>query len=77
MLNEIMAEQSQDVNMEQGAIGLGENQVNVESQDGLGLQAVGGVHTIGRKCQYLSFFSFLFDWKLFHICSTHSGKSGR
>lgn len=52
MLNEIMAEQSQDVNMEQGAIGLGENQVNVESQDGLGLQAVGGVHTISRKCQY-------------------------
>lgn len=45
MLNEIMAEQSQDVNMEQGAIGLGENQVNVESQDGLGLQAVGGVLT--------------------------------
>ena len=45
MLNEIMAEESQDANMEQGAVGLGENQViqvNVELQDCLGLQAVVG-----------------------------------
>ena len=43
-----MAEESQDANMEQGAVGLGENQViqvNVELQDCLGLRAVGGVHT--------------------------------
>ena len=43
-----MAEQSQDANTEPEAVELGENQVvqvNVELQDGLGLQAVEGLHT--------------------------------
>ena len=47
-MNEIMSEQSHDANMELGAVELGENQVievNVELQDGSGLQAVGGIHT--------------------------------